>query len=63
MCEGSKLIMLGDTAQTMNLIQKADSGLGCLLKMLPHKALSVVELKNVYRNKDLSDLADKLYSK
>ena len=63
MCEGSKLIMLGDMNQTMNLIQKADSGLGNLLKKLPHTSLSVVELKNVYRNKELTDLADKLCSK
>jgi len=60
-CEGAKLIMMGDRNQTMGLLKNTEIGLNKLIKLLPHKALSVVELKNVYRNKELTDLADKLF--
>lgn len=58
--EGAKLVMMGDMNQTVNLIKNSESGLAALIRNLPNKAISAVELKNVYRNKDLCDLADKI---
>lgn len=60
-CEGAKLIMMGDLRQSLGLLNQTEVGLNKLMKLLPHKSLSVVQLKNVYRNKELSDLADKLF--
>lgn len=59
-CDGAKLIILGDTNQIYGLLTKAESGLYSLLKNLPHRGMAVVELRNTYRNKELVDLADKI---
>lgn len=58
--EGAKLVMMGDLKQTYSLLKKAESGLLGLLENLPHPGLSVVELRNIYRNKELAELADKI---
>ena len=60
--EGAKLIMLGDIQQTIGLLKHSESGLNKLLSLLPDKSVSVVELKEVYRNSDLCKLADKVIS-
>ena len=60
--KGSKLILLGDLAQTYNVVRPSESGLLKLLRMLPHKSLAYVNLKNSYRS-DLIKLADKLQDK
>ncbi len=56
---GGKLILLGDLNQTYSTIDIKDSGLYKLQKLLPHNALSFVELKNIYRN-SLTELAIKI---
>jgi predicted ribonuclease YlaK len=58
--DGAKLILMGDMKQTINLIKNYESGMNKLLNVLPHESISVVELKEVYRNKKLCELADKL---
>jgi predicted ribonuclease YlaK len=58
--DGAKLILMGDMKQTVNLIKNSESGMNKLLNVLPHESISVVELKEVYRNKKLCELADKL---
>ena len=58
--EGAKLVLMGDLNQTTNLLKMSESGLSKLLSVLPNKTLSVVELKEVYRNKELCELADNL---
>ncbi len=59
MSEGSKLFLLGDLNQTYSTIAKQDSGLFRLQQLMPHEAISWVDLKNIYRNK-LTELAIKL---
>jgi hypothetical protein len=51
---------MGDMNQTVNLLKNSESGLNKLLNILPNKAISHVDLKTVYRNKDLCKLADKI---
>ena len=58
--EGAKLVLMGDMGQTVNLLKNSESGLNKLINVLPHESISVVELKEVYRNKKLCELADKL---
>ena len=58
--DGAKLILMGDLNQTVNLIKNSESGMNKLLHNLPHESISVVELTEVYRNKKLCELADKL---
>jgi len=58
--EGAKLVLMGDMNQTVNLLKNSESGLNKLLNILPNKAISHVDLKTVYRNKDLCKLADKI---
>lgn len=60
--EGSKLIMLGDLAQTYKVVRPSESGLLKLLRALPHHALCHVDLQNHYRN-DLLEIADLLQDK
>lgn len=60
--KNSKLILLGDLAQTYNVVRPSESGLLKLLRILPHRAMAYVDLKNSYRN-DLVELADKLQDK
>lgn len=59
-CDGAKLIMLGDLNQTYSLLNKTESGLCALLEQIPHPGISMVELKNVYRNRQLANLAEKI---
>jgi predicted ribonuclease YlaK len=58
--DGAKLILMGDMNQTVNLIKNSESGMNKLLNNLPHESISVVQLTEVYRNKKLCELADKL---
>lgn len=60
--KGSKLILLGDLAQTYGVIRPSESGLLKLLRSLPHKSLAYVELKNSHRS-ELLEIADKLQDK
>lgn len=60
--ENSKLILLGDLAQTYNVVRPSESGLLKLLRILPHRSLAYVDLQNSYRN-ELVELADKLQDK
>lgn len=60
--EGSKLILLGDLAQTYNVVRPSESGLLKLRRILPHKYIAHVDLKNSYRS-ELIELADKLQDK
>lgn len=60
--EGSKLILLGDLAQTYKVVRPSESGLLKLLRALPHHALCHVDLQNHYRN-DLLEIADLLQDK
>lgn len=59
-CDGAKLVIMGDLNQTYSLLHKAESGLYSLLKAIPHRGISVVELKNIYRNRELADLAEQI---
>lgn len=59
MSEGSKLILLGDLAQTYSAIRMAESGLRKLIQNLPDKSLAYVNLQNSYRSK-ITKLAEKL---
>lgn len=58
--DGAKLILMGDMNQTVNLIKNSESGMNKLLQNLPHESISVVALTEVYRNKKLCELADRL---
>jgi len=60
--KGSKIILLGDLAQTYNVVRPSESGLLKLLRMLPHRSLAYVDLQNHYRN-DLLEIADLLQDK
>ncbi len=60
--EGSKLILLGDLAQTYNVVRPSESGLLKLKRILPDKFMAHVCLKNSYRS-ELIKLADKLQDK
>jgi len=60
--KGSKLIMTGDIRQVYDVIRPSESGLLKLLRVLPHKSLSYVELKNNYRS-ELVEIADLLQDK
>lgn len=59
---GSKIILLGDLAQTYGVVRPSESGLLKLLRLLPHKNIAYVSLQNSYRS-GLLDLADKLQEK
>ena len=60
--KGSKLIMTGDINQVYGVIPPAENGLLKLLRLLPNKAISYIELKNNYRS-ELTELADQLQNK
>ena len=60
--EGSKLILLGDLAQTYNVVRPSESGLLKLKRILPHRFIAHVDLKKSYRS-ELIELADKLQDK
>lgn len=59
-CDGAKLVMMGDTSQMYGLLSRAESGLHALIENLPHRGVNVVELKKTYRNKELVEIADKI---
>jgi PhoH-like ATPase len=56
---GSRLILLGDLAQTYGVVKPSESGLLKLLRLLPHSCLAYIRLEKSYRS-GLIDLADKL---
>lgn len=60
--KGSKLILLGDLAQTYGVVRPSESGLLKLLRSLPHRSLAYVELRNSHRS-ELLEIADKLQDK
>jgi len=58
----SKLILMGDLAQTYSIVKPSESGLLKLLRILPHKSMAYIRLENSYRS-DILELADKLQDK
>lgn len=60
--ETGKLILMGDLKQTYNVVKPSESGLLKLLRVLPHKSMAYVELRNSYRS-DILEVADKLQDK
>jgi PhoH-like ATPase len=60
--ENGKLIMMGDLAQSYDVVKPSESGLLKLLRALPHRSMAYVRLENSYRS-DILDLADKLQDK
>lgn len=57
-----RLILLGDLKQTYSVVKPSESGLLKLLRVLPHKSIAYVELKNSYRS-NLLEVADLLQDK
>lgn len=57
-----RLILLGDLAQTYDVVKPAESGLLKLLRVLPHKSMAYVDLQTSYRS-DIIELADLLQDK
>lgn len=62
MSKGSKLILLGDLAQSYSAIRSSESGLRKLLYSMPDKSLAYVNLQHSYRS-DITKLAEKLQIK
>jgi len=60
--ENGKLIMMGDLAQSYDVVKPSESGLLKLLRALPHRSMAYVRLETSYRS-DILDLADKLQDK
>lgn len=60
--ESGRLILLGDLAQTYDVVKPSESGLLKLLRILPHKSMAYVELKHSYRS-DILELAELLQDK
>jgi len=57
-----RLILLGDLAQTYDVVKPSESGLLKLLRVLPHKSVAYVDLQTSYRS-DIIELADLLQDK
>lgn len=57
--ETGRLVLLGDVKQTYDVVKPSESGLLKLLRVLPHKYMAYVTLKNSYRS-PLLEVADKL---
>lgn len=57
--ETGRLILLGDVKQAYDVVKPSESGLLKLLRVLPHKYMAYVTLKNSYRS-PLLEVADKL---
>jgi predicted ribonuclease YlaK len=57
--ETGRLILMGDIKQTYNIVKPSESGLLKLLRVLPHRSIALVNLKNSYRS-ELLEVADKL---
>ena len=62
MSKGSKLILLGDLAQTYSSVKASESGLRKLMQILPDKSLAYVNLDHCYRS-NITRLADALQYK
>jgi PhoH-like ATPase len=60
--ESGRLILLGDLAQTYDVVKPSESGLLKLLRVLPHKSIAYVDLKASYRS-DILEVADLLQDK
>lgn len=60
--EAGRLVMLGDLAQTYDVVKPSESGLLKLLRVLPHRSVAYVDLKASYRS-DVVELADLLQDK
>jgi PhoH-like ATPase len=60
--ETGKLVLLGDIKQTYGVVKPSENGLLKLMRVLPHKYIAYVELKNSYRS-PLLEVADKLQDK
>lgn len=60
--ESGRLILLGDLAQTYDVVKPSESGLLKLLRVLPHRSLAYVDLKNSYRS-DILEIAELLQDK
>jgi len=56
---GSKIILMGDYKQTYSVVRPSESGILKLCRLLPHKAMAHVDLKNSFRG-DIIELADML---
>lgn len=57
--EGSKLILLGDEAQTYKVVPKAEMGFRKLKNLLPLSSIEYIKLQKIYRGK-LAELSIKL---
>lgn len=57
--EGSKLIVLGDEAQTYNTTTRSENGLRLLKKLLPSEHIEYIKLDKIYRG-PLAELSLKL---
>lgn len=60
--ESGRLILLGDLAQTYDVVKPSESGLLKLLRVLPHKSIAYVDLKSSYRS-DIIEVAELLQDK
>lgn len=60
--ESGRLILLGDLSQTYDVVKPSESGLLKLLRVLPHRSIAYVDLKNSYRS-DILEVADLLQDK
>lgn len=60
--ESGRLIMLGDLAQTYDVVKPSESGLLKLLRVLPHKSIAYVDLQASYRS-DIIEVAELLQDK
>ena len=60
--ENGKVVLLGDLKQTYNIVKPSESGLLKLLRILPHRSMAFIDLKNSYRS-EIVELADMLQDK
>ena len=59
---GSKIILMGDLSQSYNVVRPSESGLLKLLRVLPHRSICHVNLKDSYRS-EMVEVADQLQDK
>lgn len=60
--ESGRLILLGDLAQTYDVVKPSESGLLKLLRVLPHESIAYVDLKASYRS-NIIEVAELLQDK
>jgi len=60
--ESGRLILLGDLGQTYDVVKPSESGLLKLLRVLPHRSIAYVDLKNSYRS-EILEVAEMLQDK